>query len=133
MEEKYCEGNTQVIIRSRLRTVVSETSDNGYVVRKRLEITFHFDRTRRCNRILWDPSIDVADNQDNYNPNGPTSTPTPNPNVPTPTPDPNVPTPTPTPGPNGPTPAPTPTPDNKNISSKLIGLSIISLIVSFLI
>jgi len=54
----YCDGNKLVIIRVRF-VKTSESVDGGFVVRKKLFVTFHIDRSSRCSKLLWDPTNDI--------------------------------------------------------------------------
>jgi len=55
----YCDGNKTVVVRSRFVKAVGETPDGGYLVRRRLFITFHIAIGVRCSRLLWDPATDI--------------------------------------------------------------------------
>jgi len=55
----FCDGNKTVVIRARFVKSVNETPDGGFLVRKRLFITFHIEPGNRCSTLLWDPATDI--------------------------------------------------------------------------
>jgi len=67
----FCDGNKEVVVRARFVKIIIETPA-GFVVRKKLFITFHIGRSARCHRLLWDPSTDIAPEDDAFV--GPTGT-----------------------------------------------------------
>jgi len=69
----FCDGNKTVVIRSRFVKSVNETPDGGFIVRKRLFITFHIASGDRCSRFLWDPATDIETPVDS-SPAAPTDT-----------------------------------------------------------
>jgi len=55
----FCDDGETIEIRSRWVKAVNETPDGGYLVRKRLYVTFHIAVGVRCSRIFWDPATDI--------------------------------------------------------------------------
>jgi len=70
----YCDSGKEVVVRSRFVVFTGETPDDGFVVRKRLYVTFHISTSDRCSKVFWDPTNDVSTPPDNYV--GPTTGPT---------------------------------------------------------
>jgi len=70
----FCDGNKDVVLKSRFFKSTTETPDGGFLVRKKLIITFHISRSQRCNQLFWDPTNDVSTPPDQYIEPTPTAT-----------------------------------------------------------
>jgi hypothetical protein len=66
----FCDGNKEVVVRARFVKTTVETPQGGFLVRKKLFVTFHISRSVRCHRLIWDPSTDIAPEDDTFT--GPT-------------------------------------------------------------
>jgi len=62
----YCDGGKEVVVRVRY-VVSTEVPDDGFIVRKKLYVTFHISRSERCYKIFWDPTNDMETPTDVYN------------------------------------------------------------------
>jgi len=60
----FCDGNKTVTIRSRFFVAINETPDDGFVVRRKLFVTFHIAVGVRCPKLIWDPSSDQETSAD---------------------------------------------------------------------
>jgi len=62
----FCDGNKEVVVRIRFVKNTTETPDGGFLVRKKLIVTFHINSTTRCSKLFWDPTNDVETPPDQY-------------------------------------------------------------------
>jgi hypothetical protein len=78
----FCDGNKQVIIRTRFVKSTTETPSGNFIVRWKLFVTFFISRSLRCSQLLWDPTNDVETNEEPIaQPTGTVTGPTTNPTV----------------------------------------------------
>jgi len=69
----YCDNGKIVVVRSRFVLFTGETPDGGFVVRKKLYVTFYIPGDR-CLKVFWDPTNDMETPPDNFVPPTGTST-----------------------------------------------------------
>jgi len=60
----FCDGTKEVTVRVRLVRILTENPDSGFTIRKRIIVTFHISRAERCYRLTWDPTTDLAPEDD---------------------------------------------------------------------